>query len=304
MTDLRPNAVPETILPGHQPRIRLVVNADDFGVSERINEGILQAHREGIVAATSLMAVGRAFEPAVRLYRAVPSLDVGVHLTLVAERPLLKNVPTLIEEDGRFPAGHGAFVKRWTLGRVRRADVRAEWAAQIERVLEQGIRVTHLDSHQHVHALPGLVDLALALAACYRIPFVRAPVEALRMDRPLSLHGIRRTLGSAFLRASWNLARLASAGEAGHRPLRFLGFRDGGRLDSGRLRRLLDSLRPGRTYELMCHPGLTPEEPEIRNWNYHHETELRALTNPSIASEIAGRGIQLCSFKDLTQSSL
>lgn len=304
MIDACPTAVTGTALPGHQPRTRLVVNADDFGISERINEGILQAHREGIVTATSLMAAGRAFEQAVRFCRTVPSLDVGVHLTLIAERPLRANGSSLVDENGRFPAGYAAFVQRWALGRIRRADVQAEWSAQIERVLDQGIQVTHLDSHQHVHALPGLADLALTLAAHYRIPFVRVPVEPLRMDRPLSLHGINRMFGSAVLRASWTLARLAGVGAAAYPPPRFLGFHDGGRLDRECLRRLLGSLRPGRAYELMCHPGLTPQEPDVMSWNYGHETELRALRDPSIASEIAARGIQLCNFKDLTQSSL
>jgi predicted glycoside hydrolase/deacetylase ChbG (UPF0249 family) len=108
--------------------------------------------------------------------------------------------------------------------------------------------------------------------------------------------------GSAFLRASWTLARLVSAGRSEHGPLRFLGFHDGGRLDRERLRRLLASLRPGRAYELMCHPGFTPEEWDVKSWQYRHEEELQALTDPSIRSEIAASGIQLCSFKDLMAS--
>jgi predicted glycoside hydrolase/deacetylase ChbG (UPF0249 family) len=100
-------------LPGPHPFIRLVVNADDFGISARINEGILLAHRAGIVTATSLMAVGRAFEQAVQCCRAVPALDVGVHLTLVAERPLLPCRSSLTGDDGRFPASAAAFLRRW-----------------------------------------------------------------------------------------------------------------------------------------------------------------------------------------------
>ena len=226
-------------LPGQHPSIRLVVNADDFGISARINEGILLAHRAGIVTATSLMAVGRAFEQAVQYCRAVPALDVGVHLTLVAERPLLACRSSLAGDDGRFPESAGAFLRRWLTGSIRRADVQAEWSAQIERVLDHGIRVTHLDSHQHVHILPGLADLSLHLAARYHIPFVRVPVEDLRGDRRPGLHGIKRMFGATALRASWALARLIGAKEAKYRPLRFLGFQDGGRLDDFRLRRLL-----------------------------------------------------------------
>ena len=287
-------------LPGPHPFTRLVVNADDFGISARINEGIVLAHRAGIVTATSLMAVGRAFDQAVQCCRAVPTLDVGVHLTLVAERPLLPCRSSLAGDDGRFPASAGAFLQHWLTGSIRRADVQAEWSAQIERVLDHGIRVTHLDSHQHVHILPGLADLSLHLAARYNIPFVRVPVEDLRGDQWPSLHRINRMFGATVLRASWALARLTGAKQANFRPLRFLGFQDGGRLDDLRLRRLLRVLRPGRAYELMCHPGLTPDEPDLKRWQYGHEKELQALTNPSIRSDIAARGIQLCNFKDLT----
>jgi chitin disaccharide deacetylase len=289
-----------TPVSGQHPSIRLVVNADDFGISAPINEGIVLAHRAGIVTAASLMAVGRAFEQAVQSCRAVPALDVGVHLTLVAERPLLACRSSLAGDDGRFPESAGAFLRLWLKGSIRRIDVQAEWSAQIERVLDHGIRVTHLDSHQHVHILPGLADLGLNLAARYNIPFVRVPVEDLRGSRWPSLHGMNRMFGAAALRASWALARLTGAKASTYRPLRFLGFQDGGRLDDLRLRRLLCSLRPGRAYELMCHPGLTPDDPDVKRWHYGHAKELQTLTNPSIRSEIAARGIQLCNFKDLT----
>jgi predicted glycoside hydrolase/deacetylase ChbG (UPF0249 family) len=303
MTDLRPIAAAGHPS-GRRPLIRLVVNADDFGVSERVNSGIAQAHSEGIVTATSLMAVGRAFEHAVRLSQTVPALDVGVHLTVVAGRPLLPDDTSLAGADGRFPPGAGAFARRWLTGRVRTSDVEAEWSAQIERVLETGIRVSHLDSHQHVHLLPGLFDLTRNLAARCGIPFVRVPVEGWRLDRPISIHGASRLLGSGVLRAFAAAGGLRRARQTGLRPPRFLGFLDGGRLDLLRLRRLLAGLRPGETYELMCHPGLTPEEEDLRRWGYRHEEELHALASPSIRTDIAALGIHLCSFKDLTQSNL
>jgi len=298
MTEFRPIAAPGN-LSGRRPFTRLVVNADDFGISERINAGILQAHREGIVTATSLMAVGRAFEHAVHLSRTVPALDVGVHLALVAEAPLLRCNSSLSGTDGRFPASASALACRWLTGGIRKADVRAEWSAQIERILEHGIRVTHLDSHQHVHVLPGLYGLVLDLAARYDIAFVRVPVENIRADGPPSLHGMARVMGSTILRLLWMIGRRRGAGPAKRRSLRFLGFQDGGRLDPVRLRCLLDRLRPGGVYELMCHPGFTPDEPDVQSWAYRHEVELRALTSPSIRSEIAARGIRLCNFKDL-----
>ena len=284
---------------GQHPPIRLIVNADDFGISTRINEGIIAAHRTGIVTSTSLMAVGSAFEQAVLSCSSVPTLDVGVHLTLVAEQPLLPGTSSVAGDDGRFPDSAGAFLRRWLTGSIQLEDVQAEWSAQIERVLDHGIRVTHLDSHQHVHILPGLADLSLRLAAHYDIPFVRVPVENLQWDRWPGLHGINRMIGTTALWTSWMLARLTGTRITQHQPPRFLGFQDGGRLDDRRLQRMLRALRPGQVYELMCHPGLRPDEPEVQRWDYHHEIELRTLTSPSIHSDITAEGIQLCSFAEL-----
>jgi predicted glycoside hydrolase/deacetylase ChbG (UPF0249 family) len=160
--------------------------------------------------------------------------------------------------------------------------------------------VTHLDSHQHVHVLPGLFDLARTLAARYDIPFVRVPVERLRSEWPPSSHGTARNLGAIILWFLWMTGRPTGTRRGRKRFLRFLGFHDGGRLDLERLQRLLADLRPGETYELMCHPGLAPEEPDLKRWAYRHEAELHALTCPSIRSEIAARNVQLCSFKNLT----
>lgn len=287
---------------GPGPAVRLVVNADDFGLGESVNNGIVLAHRSGIVTAASLMAVGRAFEHAVAWCRRVPSLDVGVHLTLVAEAPLLPRASSLAGDDGRFPPGAGAFARGYLRGRIRPADIRAELRAQIERVLDHGLRVTHLDSHQHVHALPGVAGLVLGLSARYGIPFVRAPVEPWRVDWPPSLHALFRLAGAAALRTCWTLARLAQPGHVRSRPLRFLGFTEGGRLNDARLRRLLLTLRPGRAYELMCHPGFAPTSPEVQRWGYHHELELQALTGSGVRAVIAERGIRLCRFRDLAAS--
>lgn len=297
MNDAPPARVPAS---GQHASIRLIVNADDFGISARINEGIMAAHQTGMVTSTSLMAVGRAFDHAVQCCRSTPTLDVGVHLTLVAEQPLLPGTSSLTGDDGRFPASASAFLRRWLTGSIRLEDVQAEWSAQIERVLDHGIRVTHLDSHQHVHILPGLAELSLRLAAQYNIRSVRVPVEELHWDRwPGGLQGISRMLGTTALWTSWMGARLAGARTARHQPLHFLGFQDGGQLDDCRLRRMLRTLRPGRTYELMCHPGLRPTEPDIQCWGYHHEVELRTLTNPALLTELTAQGIQLCSFAAL-----
>lgn len=278
---------------------RLVVNADDFGLCRQVNSGILQAHQEGIVTSTSLMAVGKAFAHAIDCCRSVPTLDVGVHLTVVAARPLLSNCSSLTETDGNFADGAGTFTRRWLRGAIRHADLRAEWAAQIERILDEGIRLTHLDSHQHLHILPGLTEICQQLAIRFHIPFLRVPAENLwRLAAP-SIHGCKRMAGAAVLGGCWLLGRMVAPQQPLTRPLRFLGFHDGGRLDQQRLLRLLRSLKPGHGYELMCHPGHPPDDPDIQGWGYHHATELQALTDPLVLAEIKCRDIRLCSFADL-----
>jgi len=300
MTSLGANPIDDLSIGGPGvPAIRLIVNADDLGVSERVNEGIVRAHRSGIVTAASLMAAGRAFDHAVRCCREAPELDVGVHLTLVAEKPLLQRTSSLAGDDGRLPPSVGVFLRRCLTGAIRMADIQAELSAQIERVLDHGLRPTHLDSHQHVHALPGIVQLVLRLSGRYRIPFVRVPTEEVHIDWPLSVHAVLRWTGAMALRTSWTMARLSGARPAKPERLRFLGFTEGGRLTQTRLHQLLRTLRPGRIYELMCHPGFAPHEPDLQRWNYHHEQELRALTSAFIRSEIAARGIRLISFSSL-----
>jgi len=277
---------------------RLVVNADDFGISERVNEGIAQAHQQGIVTATSIMAVGRAFEHAVRLSRELPALDVGVHLTLVAERPL-RPAPSLVDADGRFPAAAGPLVRRLATGSVRLVEVEAEWAAQIERVLAAGIRPSHLDSHQHVHILPGLAGIVKYLAQQYHIARVRLPLEYPPLVWPRGMAAVLRLGGLAALWVTWFCARLGGAYGLALPPLHFLGFLDGGRLNEERLLRLLARIQPGRDYELMCHPGLAPEELELRAWGYSHEKELQALTSPRVRRVLDDRAIRLSRFSAL-----
>lgn len=286
--------------PSPTPSIRLVVNADDFGLDAPVNAGIVAAHTHGIVTATSLVAVGAAFMDAVHWSRTVPTLDVGVHLTAVGGRPLLGNRSSLAGPSGRFPGDHGAFVRAWVGGRIRPADVQDEWAAQIERVLQQGIRPTHLDSHQHLHALPGLAERTFELAERYRIRFVRVPVPPLPGSRE-GLRGIARAASGLVLRAAWTSARLKGGGRI-RGGIPFLGFAEGGRLSVERLQRLLKRMRPGATYELMCHPGFAPEDVEVRGWGYRHEEELVALTALSTRELAARRGIRLCGFMDLAGS--
>lgn len=144
---------------------RLVVNADDFGLSQGVNLGVLRAHQHGILTSATLMVTMPAAAEAFTMAKATPSLGVGIHITLTAGRPLSGEVPSLTGPDGRF-------LRLPDLAsRAQRADVEREVTAQVEAFLAAGLRPTHLDSHHHVHLEIRLVaDVFAAAAARLGVP--------------------------------------------------------------------------------------------------------------------------------------
>ena len=231
----------------------IIVNADDLGLHEGVNEGIIRAHQEGIVTSASVIACGGAFEDALMRCRSCPELDLGVHLTLVEERPLapIEKISSLVNQDGVMPRSYMAFARGWLTGRIRECDIRCELEAQMRRVLDGGIRPTHLDSHQHVHCLPGVWKITLEIAKKYAIPFVRIPA----FD---SVWAEARTPMVPALRTAVNLMA-ALRRTANMHPVRYAnqvrGFAFSGRLTTSRLLAILDTLRPELT-EVMVHPGI------------------------------------------------
>src|SRR5437868_11255604 len=158
-------------------RRRLVVNADDLGLHPRLDEGILEARRKGILTSASLLVTGRTAQAAVRAAQA-EGVRLGVHLCLVTALPPAlpaAQVPSLAP-GGVFRGSWSALARAWALGRVRMGEARAELSAQIARARELGARVDHLDAHQHVHALPGLAGVVREIADEARLP-VRWPGE-------------------------------------------------------------------------------------------------------------------------------
>src|SRR5262249_21365016 len=165
----RPRPVRSTFRP-----VKVVFHADDFGLTRAVNSGIVEAFDKGVLRSTSLMPGAGAAEDAAALARALPRLDVGLHLTLVEERPILPpdRIPSLVS-DGRFWPSHVTVFARWATGRWRVDEAAAEAAAQWERIRELGVRPSHCDGHQHLHLLPGLFPRVVALARGDGVRFVR-----------------------------------------------------------------------------------------------------------------------------------
>jgi len=291
---------------------RLVVNADDFGLAESINRGILEAHRRGILTSATLLANGAAFESAAELARGAPVLGVGVHLNLTDGRPVSQpsTVPSLLDASGQFFSGPAQLAGRVLAGRARLAEVEREWGAQIEKVGNSGVAITHLDGHKHVHMLPALFPVAVRLARQYGVRGVRLAIE-----RPPRLGGLlRRHAGAAGSILMQRLrARALALLALGSReqleraemafPMYFYGITQTGFLDGAELEAILWNL-PDGTSELMCHPGYA--DGVLRQTGTRlveeRERELEALTRPESRKLVAALSIQLISYRGLNSS--
>ncbi len=270
-----------------QIRKRLIVNADDFGFTADVNEGILEAHTQGILTSTTLMANGDAFDHAVRLAREHPGLDVGCHLALVGGNSVLA-------PDRALPASVAQL-----LGAIvsRRMPIQEELAAQVNRILAAGIQPSHLDTHKHTHLAPPVLDAVARLSEEFRIPWVRRPFDLPRTAARGAAPWLKRTTsdGLRFLSARFErVLRRHHCRTTDH----FAGFQLTGRFRAAELVRLIRSLPPGLT-EFMCHPGKCG--PALRaartRLKESRAEELAALTAPEVRHALETAEIELVNFR-------
>jgi len=271
----------------------LIVNADDYGYFPGVSRGIIQAHQNGVVTATGVLANGGSFEDDLRMLLAQPRLDTGVHLSVTSGSPLGSRMKHLLPPNTESFPGKGWFIRGFLTRRIRSEDVADEWRAQIERCLEHGLNLQFLNSHEHMHMFPSMFELIQSLAADYGVPYVRF------CDAGRPRHGrASDVFRCAALRglASLNRRRLVMPAP------RFLGAEDSGRLSQGSLSTILGSLEPGRVYELMCHPGYGDEaEGAARQVRDYHcwEAELECLTSQETRMLCGGNNIRLVGYRDL-----
>jgi chitin disaccharide deacetylase len=261
---------------------KLVVNADDFGFTRDVNQGIVETHRNGILTATTLMATGAAFDDAVRLALENPSLDIGVHLVLVGEPP--------------FPPTVAQLTRAVMLGRIR---IYEELLAQVRRILDAGLQPTHLDTHKHTHLLPPVLDAVGRLSEEYKIPWVRRP-----FDFPLTPAGPAVSWAKRATSKSFGIVRRRFARVLARHGCRstdhFAGFQITGRYSAAELARLIRALPEGST-EFMCHPGFCGDELRGSRTRLKdsREKELRALTSPEVRAALAESGVELVTYRGL-----
>jgi predicted glycoside hydrolase/deacetylase ChbG (UPF0249 family) len=281
--------------PGAPPRPRrLVVTADDAGLAAGMTAGAVEAAERGIVTAVAVTAVGADVAGALAALRARPHVDVAAHLVLVGEAPLspASEVPSLVGRDGRLLPGFPAFVARWGRGGIALADVERELRRQLLRLLDGGLTVRQLNSHQHLHALPRILELVAALAAGHGVPFVRLPEDPALPARPGPRGLALRLLRALARRGRRRLPPGVRALDA------TVGLLAAGRLTGERLRALVPRL--AGTCELVCHPGRGDVELGARyRWGYAWDAEREALCDPGLAEMLRGAGVELTSFSRL-----
>ena len=290
---------------------RLVINADDFGITRGINRAIVEGCRAGVITSTTLMATASAFDDAVSCVRQLPpKVGVGCHVVLLDGVPALKpeQIPSLLpaspSTSAEFRTTLGSFARAALLGQLNPAEVEAEATAQIHRLQVAGVSVSHLDCHKHAHMFPRILPPVLRSALACGVKALRNPFGPL-----LPMPASRILQNPKTWRRVTELAVLRSFASNFKRELARYGLRtpDGsvgvlhtGTLDLDAFLRIVEHLPEG-TWEFVCHPGYNDADLDhVRTrLRQSRETELAVLTSPEARAALAHRGIELISFRDL-----
>jgi len=288
---------------------RLIINADDFGLTSGVNRAIAEAHRAGIVTSSTLMANSQAFAGAVDLAKQNPGLSVGCHVVLVDGTPVSEpeKIPTLLSPNGRsnqFRDSLVSFVWAAQRGRVREAEIAAEIEAQIRKVQAIGVAVTHIDSHKHTHIFPAIFKPLLAVARDCGVRAVRNPFGPLKtlayahlMRRPklwtrYTEVGILRRFAQEFKK------QVAAHGMT--TPDGSFGVVVTGALTQNLFDAVVGCIPEG-TWEFVCHPGYNDDDMEkIRTrLRSSRDVELQILTSDATRTTLERHGIELISYKNI-----
>ena len=270
-----------------QPAKRLIINADDFGLSPGINKGIIRAVKAGVVTSATLLTQGPAFREAIEA--APADLGLGVHLNLTGGWGMPKGGAPV----GFYTNNPALLLWRCFAGRVDLTFAQTELRKQIEAFAKIGDLPTHLDGHHHIHVFPGMAELVAELAVEYNIPSIRLPRPSFSLwRRPL----IKRTLMGQLATKAGRLFEARGL----KFPPGFWGFSLYGSGDFGwRLQAVLEKIEAG-THEIMSHPGLPGPDFTLDAYRQARIVECEALCDPKVLEKIRECGISLVSYADLS----
>jgi hopanoid biosynthesis associated protein HpnK len=288
---------------------RLIINADDFGLTPGVNRAIADAHSQGIVTSATLMASASAFDDAVKLTRALPQLTVGCHVILVDGIPILETskVSSLIagnSSNAEFRSSLSSFAGHAVSGRLKDAEIEAEATAQVRKLQAHGIEVSHVDTHKHAHIFPVVYRPLLRAARRCGVRAVRNPFVprtylgwSVLRQRPslwvryLQVRGLQ-SLRKGFLRAVAKAGMVTTDGS--------LGIVATGSLDLEVFQTSMARL-PAGNWEFVSHPGYSDSDLDRVKTRLRESRreELKLLTSPEARDAVTKAGIQLCSYAEL-----
>ncbi|WP_035355529.1 ChbG/HpnK family deacetylase [Edaphobacter aggregans] len=271
---------------------RLIINADDFGLTPGINRSIIELHQAGVLTSATLMATGPAFDHAVALAHANPTLGIGCHLVFTDGTPASppERIPTLIGPDRKtFRPSLVSFLRALLIGQIREEDIVREAHAQIARLVQAGISITHVDTHKHTHLFPAIAGPLLKALEGSRIAAIRNPFEP-AFTQQLAHAGLKRRLQISLLN------RLRSSFDRqpqirNHQVLTTqgtVGVSATGNLNPTTLTQILNALPSDGAFELVCHPGYNDRDLDriATRLRAHREIEMQALLS-SIPARLA-----------------
>jgi hopanoid biosynthesis associated protein HpnK len=280
---------------------RLIINADDFGMSEQVNEAVIRAYKEGVLTSTSLMVTGAAFEHAVDLAREHPGLAVGIHLVTVVGKSVLPHteIPTLVDREGNFSNNPVSAGIKYYFSAASRRELRKELAAQFERFRSTGLPLSHIDGHLHLHVHPVIFNAALELGAEYGSRHMRVPVEerkfALEFDGSNSMQKTIYTMLFGGL-ALYMKSKLRKRGFT--YPERVYGNLQSGRMSERYYLYMLDRLS-AEISEIYFHPAVYDDDRVLNNDERQCSIEFEALMSTKVKQRMRELGIKLTNYFEI-----
>lgn len=279
--------------------MKLIVTADDFGRSPEINAAVIAAHRQGILTAASLMVAGDAFDQAVELARATPTLAVGLHVVVVDGRAVLphEKIPLLVDRQGFFADAPARVGLRYHFSRAARRQLEAELLAQFERFAATGLALTHVDGHQHLHLHPTVFDRVVPLAERFGARGIRVVADDISL-------AMKYDASRPMARLSWHAAfgglRHAALRRLRRSPLavaqRVYGLMQTGDMNERYTTMLLNHLQ-GESAEVYFHPTAGSRQGALGP----NGVDLQTLLSPAIRQVVERRSLRLCSYADLRE---
>lgn len=268
---------------------QLIITADDFGLSSGVNRAVEQAWNEGLLTGASLMPGGAAFDDAVAIAHRNPGLQVGLHLTLIQGRSVLSQelLPGLVDACGNFSDNPVTAGMHYYFDRGLYCQLKCEIEAQIKKVRDAGISLSHFDGHLNIHLHPTVFRILSELMPQYGISTFRLPRERLTHNLQFdSTRIIGKTVESVIFSSLTERARPELDRLGIQYAAEVKGVLNSGRMTEAYVLALLEGLQEGIT-ELYFHPGVMPDaEISRRMPDYRHGDELAAITSPNVRNRL------------------